>query len=121
MRYLISFLFIIVGIIHLLPLAGVLGPDRLQSLYGVALTDPSLILLMRHRAVLFGILGAFIVFSAFHPALQLSALVLGGVSVVSFLTLSITSVSNGLVTFIFCCCGNRGCGLIPTSNVLVCS
>lgn len=89
MRYVLTAALIIVGIIHLLPVAGVLGPDRLQSLYGLSLTDPNLILLMRHRAVLFGLLGGFLVVAAFVPALQLSALILGLVSVSSFLALSL--------------------------------
>jgi hypothetical protein len=49
----------VVGIIHQLPLTGVLSVSRLQVLYGVTITDPNLEILMRHRAVLFGILGAF--------------------------------------------------------------
>lgn len=96
MRYVLTAALVIVGIIHLLPLVGVLGSDRLQSLYGVSLTDPNLVLLMRHRAVLFGILGAFFVFSAFVPALQLSALILGTLSVISFLTLAAMSDQTNL-------------------------
>jgi uncharacterized membrane protein len=43
---------------------------------------------MRHLAVLFGLLGAFLVSAAFIPSLQLPALVAGFVSVVSFLYLA---------------------------------
>jgi hypothetical protein len=43
---------------------------------------------MRHRAVLFGLLGAFLIAAAFLPSLQLAALVAGFASVVSFLYLS---------------------------------
>ena len=43
---------------------------------------------MRHRAVLFGLLGAFLIAAAFLPSLQLAALVAGFVSVVSFLFLA---------------------------------
>lgn len=88
MRHVLTAALIITGVIHILPLAGVLGPERLLSLYGVALTDPSLVLLMRHRAVLFGILGTFFLASAFVPKLQLSALLAGYASVVSFLALA---------------------------------
>lgn len=88
MRYLISVMLIIVGIIHLLPLAGVLGSEKLSTLYGLSISDPSLTILMRHRAVLFGLLGTFFVFSAFRPAFQPLAFIAGFVSVVSFLWLA---------------------------------
>jgi hypothetical protein len=47
----------VVGVIHLLPLAGVLGASRLSALYGIAVAEPNLERLLRHRAVLFGVLG----------------------------------------------------------------
>jgi hypothetical protein len=43
---------------------------------------------MRHRAVLFGLLGLFILFAAFRPGYQVMALVAGFVSVLSFLWLA---------------------------------
>ncbi len=79
---------IIVGIIHLLPLSGVLGSERLVSLYGVNFNEPNLEILMRHRAVLFGLLGAFLIYAAFKPAYQLAAFIGGSISVVSFLYLA---------------------------------
>ncbi len=85
MEKIISAMLVIVGLIHLLPVSGVLGPDRLEALYGVSLTDPNLVILMRHRAVLFGLLGLFIVYSAFKPSLQALALLAGFLSVVSFI------------------------------------
>jgi drug/metabolite transporter superfamily protein YnfA len=86
----------VVGIIHLLPLTGVLGVSRLQALYGVTIDDPNLEILMRHRAVLFGILGAFLIYAAFRPGLQLAALIAGAVSVISFLV--IAGMVNGYNT-----------------------
>lgn len=70
MRHLVSAMLVIVGVIHLLPLSGVLGVGRLAALYGVSISDPNLSVLMRHRAVLFGLLGAFLVFAAFKPTFQ---------------------------------------------------
>ncbi|MGH8049982.1 MAG: hypothetical protein ACREPB_04910 [Arenimonas sp.] len=88
MRHLISAMLIIVGIIHLLPLAGVLGSEKLSTLYGQSINDPNLLILMRHRAVLFGLLGAFFVFAAFRPAFQPLAFIAGFISVASFLWLA---------------------------------
>lgn len=88
MKYLVSAMLIVVGVIHLLPLSGVLGSERLASLYGLSFTEPNLEILMRHRAVLFGLLGAFLIFAAFKPAFQTAAFIGGFVSVVAFLYLA---------------------------------
>ncbi len=88
MRSLISLMLIITGIIHLLPLSGVLGVERLSVIYGMAFSDPNLVILMRHRAVLFGLLGLFFIAAAFKPAWQPLAFVAGFTSVVSFLWLA---------------------------------
>ena len=76
---------LVAGIIHLLPLPGALGSERLASLYGLAIGEPSLAILMRHRAILFGLVGTFLVVAAFRPELQPYAFVGGFVSVLSFL------------------------------------
>ena len=64
----IALLLIIVGLINMIPVLGVLSAQRLQGLYGLAELDSELSLLLRHRALLFGLLGSVIVFSAFVPA-----------------------------------------------------
>lgn len=79
---------LIAAVIHLLPLPGVLGSARLTALYGLPFDAPDLAILMRHRAVLFGLLGAFLAVAAFRPGLQAAALVAGLVSVLSFLFLA---------------------------------
>ena len=88
MQYVVSAMLVVAGVIHLLPLSGVLGSERLASLYGLSFDEPNLAILMRHRAVLFGLIGSFLLFSAFQPALQSIAIVGGIISVVSFLYLA---------------------------------
>ncbi|MEH6564493.1 MAG: phosphopantetheine adenylyltransferase [Halopseudomonas sp.] len=88
MEKIVAGLLVLVGIIHLLPVSGVLGAERLSALYGVALGDPNLAILMRHRAVLFGLLGLFMVYAAFKPSLQPLALLAGLLSVVSFMAIA---------------------------------
>ena len=78
----------VAGLIHLLPLSGVLGTERLAALYGGSFNEPNLAILMRHRAVLFGLIGSFLLLAAFKPALQTIALVGGMISVASFLYLA---------------------------------
>lgn len=84
-RYLISAMLVVAGLIHLLPLSGVLGSERLASLYGLSFSEPNLAILMRHRAVLFGLLGVFLILAAFRPMLRTVAFIAGLISVVSFL------------------------------------
>ncbi|MFM8780993.1 MAG: phosphopantetheine adenylyltransferase [Gemmatimonadota bacterium] len=79
---------VVVGVIHLLPLSGVFGGGQLSALYGLPFDEPNLVILMRHRAVLFGLLGLFLCVAAFRPAWQTIAFVAGFVSVVSFLWLA---------------------------------
>ena len=91
MRYVVMISLCVAAVVHLLPLIGVLGTDRLQSLYGVAIEGPDLQILMRHRAVLFGLLGTYLLAAAFIPVLQPTALGAGLVSVLSFLALAWTT------------------------------
>ena len=61
---------LLAGVVHLLPAAGVLGAPALQRLYGIDASEPTLALLLRHRAVLFGVLGAWMVCAAFVAPLR---------------------------------------------------
>ena len=81
----VSLALVVAAVIHLLPLSGVLGAERLAVLYGISFEEPNIEILMRHRAVLFGLLGLFLLYAAFNNALHLPALAVGLVSVISFL------------------------------------
>lgn len=93
MRYIVSGTLFIVAVIHLLPLSGVLSAERLTALYGISFSEPNLEIVMRHRAVLFGLLGVFLLYAAFQPQLQLLAFIAAFASIVSFLWLA-WSVGN---------------------------
>ena len=88
MRWIVSVVLFLVGVLHLLPLVGVVSRAQLTRLYGVDVDTPTLELLLRHRAVLFGLLGAFLLVAAFRAPLQWSALVAAVLSVASFLLLA---------------------------------
>jgi hypothetical protein len=45
------------ALIHLLPLPGVLGGEWLVKLYGITVPDPATEFLLRHRAIVFGLMG----------------------------------------------------------------
>jgi hypothetical protein len=78
---------IFVGAIHIMPVVGVFGMKRLSSLYAITITDPNVEILMRHRAVLFGVVGSFLIYSAFHPHLQGLALLAAFFCLISFVWL----------------------------------
>jgi len=88
MRHLISALFILAGLINITPVIGVLGAERLEVLYQMPFEGLDLVLLMRHRAVLFGVVGGLLLVAAFRPSLRALAGTIGLVSVVSFLLLA---------------------------------
>jgi hypothetical protein len=80
----ITGLMLVVAVIHLIPISGFFGAAQLEALYGIEVSDPNLAILMRHRAVLFGILGTFFAYAAFVPAVQPIAFVAASVSIASF-------------------------------------
>ncbi len=81
----ISILLLIVGAINFLPVIGILSAAKLASAYSVDLVGNDIIILMRHRALLFGIVGGFVLFSVFKPAYQSVAMVMAAISMVGFL------------------------------------
>jgi len=93
MRFVVPAVLLLVALIHALPLVGVLGAAKLTQLYGIDVQDPTLEILLRHRAVLFGLLAAFLAYAAIRPELHRLALVAGFVSVASFLVLAKLSAS----------------------------
>ncbi len=86
---LISAMLVIVGLIHLLPSIGVLGATQLARLYGIDCQEANLSILMRHRAVLFALLGVFLIYAAFNHAFQNMALIAGFASISSFIWLAL--------------------------------
>lgn len=95
MRYLVAALFILAGLIKITPVVGVLGPERLQQLYQLPIEGADLLLLMRHRAVLFGAIGGLLLVAAFRPALRTLAATIGLISVLSFLLLALPLHEHG--------------------------
>lgn len=98
MRMLVVVLFVLVGLINFGPIVGVLGAGPLAELYGITVSDPDLLLLLRHRAMLFGLIGTLLLVAAFRRGLRNLAATLGMVSMVSFcvLALPLDSLSPAL-------------------------
>jgi hypothetical protein len=89
MERVISVLFILAGLINLYPIIGVSGSNTLTSLYGIAFQEPNLLILMRHRAILLGLIGLFLIVAAFEPDLQSPAFSIGLVSMLSFVVIAL--------------------------------
>jgi len=85
MNIVILILLFIVGLINFLPIIGVLSAEKLSTAYSVDLIGNDIVILMRHRALLFGIIGGFIFFSLFKPSYQEAAMVMAAISMVGFL------------------------------------
>jgi hypothetical protein len=85
MQILIMGGFLVAAIINLLPLMGVVGVPQLERMYGVAIEGNDLAVLMRHRAILFGVVGALLATAAFVPSFRWAAIFAGMLSMVSFL------------------------------------
>ncbi len=102
MRFVVPVVLLIVALIHAVPLVGVIGAAKVSGLYGIAVQDANLEILMRHRAVLFGLLAGFLAYAALHRHLHSVALIAAAVSVVSFLALSFSvgSFNSALSTVV---------------------
>jgi hypothetical protein len=91
MKWLVPAMLALVALIHLAPLAGVLGVARMEAAYGVEIAGPDLAVLMRHRAVLFGLLGGFMLVAIFVRALQPWALGIALLAAGAFVLLAWTT------------------------------
>ena len=78
---------LIAGAILAAPVIGVLSAAALQSLYDISIEEPTLLLLMRHRAVLFGCMGLLLIASVWVHAWRTPAMLTALVSLVAFCVL----------------------------------
>jgi hypothetical protein len=89
MKYVSVLALLIAGVIHLLPLQGVLGTGNLARLYGITVSDPNTAILLQHRALLFGVLGALMLMAIPVPSLRIVALSVGFFSAASFIVVAV--------------------------------
>lgn len=92
----IRFGFGIAGLIHILPLAGLLGRPLLERAYGVTLGEgQDLTILMQHRALLFGLLAAACFTAVVIPGWRWPAGVAALISMLGFVVIA-ASQAHGL-------------------------
>ena len=88
MQHLWTLLVLVAAAINFAPVLGAVAPERMTALYGVDLEDANLQILMRHRAVLFGLVGGLLLVAAFHPPLRTVGYAVGFGSMSSFLVIA---------------------------------
>jgi ABC-type microcin C transport system permease subunit YejB len=82
------------GIVNILPTLGAFVPSKMKDAYGIDMPDANFELLLRHRAVLFGIVGGFMLYSAITKNHLALASIIGLMSMVSFLILYVVSAGH---------------------------
>lgn len=78
---------LIAAAVQLLPMAAAFDPPLLERLYGVQPADETSLLLLRHRAVLLGLVGIGLVAGLIWRRILSAALALGLASKLSYLSL----------------------------------
>lgn len=85
---------LIAGLINFLPSILAFLPDKISQSYGIDVPDANYELLLRHRAVLFGIIGGLIIYSSISQKYYSLSVTIGLISMVSFLILFKMSKGN---------------------------
>jgi hypothetical protein len=75
------------GLINLLPSFLAFLPDRISKSYGIDIPNSNVELLLRHRAILFGIIGGLLIYSALVKKHYELSTMAGLVSMTSFVVL----------------------------------
>jgi hypothetical protein len=84
MPHLVAVLFVAVAIVNLLPVTGVLSAARLSAGYGIPVEGADLAVLLRHRALLFAVVGGLLAAAAVLPGWRGAATAAGLFAMLSF-------------------------------------
>ncbi|MEM7511514.1 MAG: hypothetical protein AAF388_11310 [Bacteroidota bacterium] len=78
---------LIAGVINALPSILAFLPQKISDSYGIEIPDVNHELLLRHRAILFGIIGGIMIFSAISKKYYTLSVSIGMISMLSFILL----------------------------------
>ncbi|HEY9663989.1 MAG TPA: hypothetical protein V6C65_36525 [Allocoleopsis sp.] len=84
-------LLVVIGLLTASPSITVFNPSGITALYGVALENDAALLLVRHRQILLGLLGATLICGAFFDSLRMMAIAINVLSKSAFLALALTT------------------------------
>ncbi len=88
MQIAVAALLLLAGAINLAPVTGVFGAERLRALYGIEVANAEIAILLRHRALLFGVVGGLLVAAAFRGELRGAAIAAGLASMLGFVAIA---------------------------------
>ena len=88
MSTLFTLCLVVVGLINFTPVLAMFSTTKLERAYAGRLPSKDLQLLMRHRALLFGVVGGFVLCSVFLPVFQVAAMVMAAISMAGFVVLA---------------------------------
>ncbi len=94
-RHVGSALLAAAGLLNTAPVLGALAPRKMYAAYGITPAGPDLEVVLRHRAVLFAVVGVSSVVAVFRPALRPIAIGANAISFGGFLALVIADGSVG--------------------------
>lgn len=89
MEFIFRICLFISGVINLIPSILAFVPHKINTSYGVEVIDSNYELLLRHRAVLLGIMGGLLIYSAISKKNYRLTTCVGMISMVSFVILYI--------------------------------
>lgn len=84
-------LLVVIGVLTASPIVTAFNPNGITALYSVALENDAVLLLVRHRQILLGLLGATLVCGAFFGSLRMMAIAINVLSKSAFLVFSLTT------------------------------
>ena len=77
-------LFWVLALVHLVPMIAAIMPSQVTKLYGVVPDDKTQIVLLQHRAVLLGLVGAACTLAAHNQAVRWPVLIGTSISMCAF-------------------------------------
>lgn len=89
MQTLSTILICFAGLINFLPVVGALSKNRIEALYDIKVEDGNYEILMRHRGVLFGVIGTLMIVSAFDTTLRPAGYAAGFTAMLGYLLLAV--------------------------------
>jgi len=84
LRRFVTACFALAALVNLAPTPGALSAARMEAAYGVTIAGSDLEILMRHRALLFGVVGGLLLAACFRTGLRPLAAAVGLFSMLSF-------------------------------------
>ena len=89
MEWLVVVGLLVGGIVNLLPLPGAISAAGLARLYAIDTTDADLVIMLRHRSMVFVILGVLMLAAIWWPHLRAAAILAGLASTAGFVLIAL--------------------------------